>query len=54
MSVTTNRALLGSDAPSFSFGRFAALIAGTVTVGVETFMARADLRRSFRADAFRA
>ena len=49
MSTLTNaRDLARPAAPSFSFGRLAALMAGTVVVGVETIMTRAELRRSRR------
>lgn len=49
MSIATNaRALAGAVTPSFSFGRFAALVAGTVVVGVEAIMTRAELSKSRR------
>ncbi len=49
MSIATNaRALAGAVTPSFSFVRFAALVAGTVVVGVEAIMNRAELRKSRR------
>jgi uncharacterized protein YjiS (DUF1127 family) len=37
-----------AEAPSFSFGRVLALLAGTVVVGVEALMTRAELNRSRR------
>ena len=46
-SATSGRTLAGGT-PSFSFGRFAALVAGTVVVGVEAIMTRAELSRSRR------
>jgi uncharacterized protein YjiS (DUF1127 family) len=47
MTTLTNvREIARPAAPSFSLGRFAALVAGTVVVGVETLMTRAELRRS--------
>ena len=47
MSTLTNaRELARPAASSFSFGRFAALMAGTVVVGVENILTRAELRRS--------
>ena len=48
MPIATNRALTGTHAPLFSFGRFAELIAGAVVVGVEAVMTRAELLRSRR------
>ena len=49
MSTLTNvRELARPAASSFSFGRFAALVAGSVVVGVETVLTRAELRRSRR------
>jgi uncharacterized protein YjiS (DUF1127 family) len=35
-----------ADVPSFSFGRAVALLAGTVVVGIEKIMTRAELARS--------
>ena len=46
-SATSGRALAGGT-PSFSFSRFAAFVAGTVVVGVEAIMTRAELSRSRR------
>jgi uncharacterized protein YjiS (DUF1127 family) len=49
MSTLTNvRELARPAASSFSFGRLAALMAGSVVVGVETILTRAELRRSRR------
>jgi uncharacterized protein YjiS (DUF1127 family) len=47
MSTFTNvRDLARPAALSFSLSRLAALMAGTVVVGVENFLTRAELRRS--------
>ena len=35
-----------AETPSFSFGRAVALLAGTVVVGIEKVMTRAELARS--------
>jgi uncharacterized protein YjiS (DUF1127 family) len=49
MSIaTSSRALAGAVTPFFSLGRFAALVAGAVVVGVEAIMTRAELHRSRR------
>jgi len=49
MSTLANvRELARPDAPSFSFGRAVALLAGTVVVGIEALMARAEVSRSRR------
>ena len=49
MSVTTNgRAIARPHAPSFSFTRIVARVAGSVVAGVEAVMNRAELRRSRR------
>jgi uncharacterized protein YjiS (DUF1127 family) len=37
-----------AEVPSFSFGRAFALLAGTIVVGVETVLNRAELNRSRR------
>jgi uncharacterized protein YjiS (DUF1127 family) len=42
------RELARAEAPSFSFGRAFALVAGTVVVGVEALLTRAELSRSRR------
>ena len=42
------REIARANAPSFSFGRAMALLAGAVVVGTETLMARSELRRSRR------
>lgn len=49
MSIATNaRAQAGAVTPSFSFVRFAAFVAGTVVVGVEAIVNRAELHKSRR------
>lgn len=47
-TLTSVRELARPAASPFSLGRFAALMAGTVVVGVETILTRAELRRSRR------
>ena len=47
-TLSSVRELARAEAPSFSFGRAMALLAGTVVVGVEALMTRAELRRSRR------
>ncbi len=47
-SLSSVRAISRAEAPSFSFGRAVALLAGAVVVGTETLMARAEVRRSRR------
>ena len=47
-TLSSVRELARTEAPSFSFGRAMALLAGTVVVGVEALMTRAELRRSRR------
>ena len=42
------RELARTEAPTFSFGRALALLAGMVVVGVEALMIRAEVRRSRR------
>lgn len=46
MSIVSSVRVVRTDAPSFSFGRAVALLAGTVVVGIEKAMTRAELRRS--------
>ena len=49
MSTLSNvRELARAEAASFSFGRALALLAGSVVVGVEALMTRAELHRSRR------
>jgi len=47
-TLSSVREIARAEVPSFSFGRAVALLAGTVAVGVETLMVRAELRRSRR------
>ena len=46
MSIVSNVRMVRADAPSFSFGRAMSLLAGTVVVGIEKVMTRAELARS--------
>lgn len=46
MSIVSNVRVAHADVPSFSFGRAVALLAGTVVVGIEKIMTRAELARS--------
>jgi uncharacterized protein YjiS (DUF1127 family) len=46
MSIVSSVRVVRTDAPSFSFGRAVALLAGTVVVGIEKVMTRAELARS--------
>jgi len=45
-SLSSVREIARTEAPSFSFGRAVALLAGSVVVGVEALMTRAELRKS--------
>jgi uncharacterized protein YjiS (DUF1127 family) len=47
-TLSSVREIARADAPSFSFGRAFALIAGTVVVGVEALVNRAEIRKSRR------
>ena len=47
-TLSSVRELARAEAPSFSFGRAFALVAGTVVVGVEALLTRAELSRSRR------
>jgi uncharacterized protein YjiS (DUF1127 family) len=47
-TLSSVREIARGDTPSFSFGRALALAAGTVVVGVEALIARAELRKSRR------
>ena len=47
-TLSSVREITHAGTPSFSFGRALALIAGTVVVGVEVLMNRAELRKSRR------
>ena len=46
MSIVSSVRVSRADVPSFSFGRAVALLAGTVAVGIEKVMTRAELARS--------
>ncbi|MGQ3297142.1 DUF1127 domain-containing protein [Reyranella sp.] len=46
MSIVSNVRVARADVPSFSFGRAVALLAGSVVVGIEKVMTRAELARS--------
>jgi uncharacterized protein YjiS (DUF1127 family) len=45
-SLSSVREITRAEAPSFSFGRAVALLAGSVVVGMEALMTRAELRKS--------
>ena len=45
-SLSSVREIASTEAPSFSFGRVVALLAGSVVVGMEALMTRAELRKS--------
>ena len=47
-TLSSVREFARAEAPSFSFGRAFALLAGTVVVGVEALLTRAELHRSRR------
>ena len=47
-TLSSVRDFARTEAPSFSFGRAVALLAGSVVVGVEALMTRAELHRSRR------
>jgi uncharacterized protein YjiS (DUF1127 family) len=47
-TLSSVREIARADTPSFSFGRAFALIAGTVVVGVEALVTRAEIRKSRR------
>jgi uncharacterized protein YjiS (DUF1127 family) len=47
-TLSSVRELTRAEAPSFSFGRAVALLAGSVVVGMEKVMTRAELARSRR------
>jgi len=47
-TLSSVRELARAEAPSFSFGRALALLAGTVVVCVEALMNRAEISRSRR------
>ena len=47
-TLSSVRAFVRTDVPSFSFGRTVALMAGAVVVGIEAVMTRSELARSRR------
>lgn len=47
-TLSSVREIARAEAPSFSLGRAMSLLAGTVVVGIETVMTRAELSRSRR------
>jgi uncharacterized protein YjiS (DUF1127 family) len=47
-TLSSVREMARAEVPSFSFGRAVALLAGSVVVGVEALMTRAELSRSRR------
>lgn len=47
-TLSSVREFARAEAPSFSFGRAVALLAGVVAVGVDKAMTRAELARSRR------
>jgi uncharacterized protein YjiS (DUF1127 family) len=47
-TLSSVREIARTDTPSFTFGRAFALIAGTVVVGVEALVTRAEVRKSRR------
>jgi uncharacterized protein YjiS (DUF1127 family) len=47
-TLSSVREIARADAPSFTFGRALAFVAGSVVVGVEALFTRAEVRRSRR------
>jgi uncharacterized protein YjiS (DUF1127 family) len=47
-TLSSVREITRAETPSFSFGRALAFVAGSVVVGIETVMNRAELRKSRR------
>ena len=47
-TLSSVREFARAEAPFFSFGRVLALLAGTVVVGVEALLNRAEVRKSRR------
>ena len=47
-TLSSVREIARADVPSFSFGRALALVAGSVVVGVEALLNRAEVRKSRR------
>jgi uncharacterized protein YjiS (DUF1127 family) len=46
MSIVSSARVAHAGTPSFSFGRVVSLLAGSVVVGIEKVMTRAELARS--------
>ena len=47
-TLSSVREIARADAPSFTLGRALALVAGSVSVGIEALIARAEVRKSRR------
>ena len=47
-TLSSVREIARADIPSFTLGRALALVAGTVAIGVEALVTRAELRKSRR------
>ncbi len=47
-TLSSVREIARADVPSFSFGRALALVAGSLVVGVEALLNRAEVRKSRR------
>jgi uncharacterized protein YjiS (DUF1127 family) len=47
-TLSSTREIARADVPSFTFGRAIALLAGSVSVGVEALVNRAEIRKSRR------
>ncbi|MBS0526182.1 MAG: DUF1127 domain-containing protein [Proteobacteria bacterium] len=47
-TLSSVREIARTDVPSFSFGRALGLLAGSVVVGVEALLIRAEVRKSRR------
>ena len=47
-TLSSAREIARAETPSFSFGRALGLIAGSVVVGVEALLVRAEVRKSRR------
>ena len=47
-TLSSVREIARTDVPSFTFGRALALVAGSVVVGVEALVNRAEVRKSRR------
>ncbi|MFI5033324.1 MAG: DUF1127 domain-containing protein [Reyranellales bacterium] len=47
-TLSSVRTIARTDVPTFSFGRALALVAGSVVIGVEAMLNRAEVRKSRR------